>query len=164
MQTAETRRNTVRERFPDSVIPWGAANGLAAELGVSRQRVDRIRAELGMTTGRRAPKPKPRRRTPFERFAEKFEINPETECWDWTASQNGLGYAKFHVQFKGGRERYGHRYSYHHFVGVIPASLELDHLCRNKRCVNPDHLEAVTGKVNVQRAHAARRRERRASS
>ncbi len=52
---------------------------------------------------------------------------------------------------------YAHRFSYRHHVGEIPEGLELDHLCRIRHCVNPLHLEPVTGKVNLMRGdtHAA---------
>lgn len=45
-----------------------------------------------------------------------------------------------------------HRFSYETFIGPVPEGLELDHLCRNTRCVNPEHLEPVTHKVNMQRS------------
>lgn len=51
---------------------------------------------------------------------------------------------------------YTHRVAYEHFVGPIPAGLHIDHLCRVRRCCNPEHLEAVTQAVNNQRAMAVR--------
>jgi hypothetical protein len=48
-------------------------------------------------------------------------------------------------------KRYAHRWSYEHFVGPIPEGLHIDHLCRVRRCVNPDHLEPVTPKENYLR-------------
>lgn len=69
-------------------------------------------------------------------------------CWEWRASLNNNGYA---VLFHHGKMTFAHRISYEAFVGPIPAGLVIDHLCRNRCCVNPDHLEAVTRSVNVSR-------------
>jgi len=76
-------------------------------------------------------------------------------CWEWPGADNGTGYCQ--VWFED-RARYVHRLSYEMFRGPIPAGLEIDHLCRNRRCVNPEHLEAVPRSVNVTRAMPFRRR------
>lgn len=89
--------------------------------------------------------PKP---TPIERFHSKIEVDPESGCWLWTAGINKWGYSKFKVD---GRTRAGHRWSYEEFVGPIPEGLQIDHLCRVRRCVNPEHLEAVTCRENILR-------------
>jgi hypothetical protein len=78
-----------------------------------------------------------------ERFHEKWV--EDGECWRWTAAFSNRGYSAY-------RESSGHRYSYAIHVGPIPDGLEIDHLCRNKWCVNPDHLEAVTPSENTLRA------------
>lgn len=77
-------------------------------------------------------------------------------CWIWTGYTSRLGYGIFGP---GGRSvtMPAHRWSYEHFVGPVPDGLELDHLCRVRRCVNPLHLEAVTHRENCLRAVAARR-------
>jgi len=74
-----------------------------------------------------------------ERFWAKVE--PTGFCWNWTASKNELGYGRIN---RSGRTVKAHRYAYEQLVGPIPDGLELDHLCVNPSCVNPDHLEAVT--------------------
>lgn len=68
-------------------------------------------------------------------------------CWAWTAAKNkGYGYTLFE-----GRTQNAHRVSYRLLVGPVPEGLELDHLCRNRACVRPDHLEPVTSRVNLLR-------------
>lgn len=69
-------------------------------------------------------------------------------CWVWGRGLTGAGYGEFQV---GGRVFLTHRYAYELVNGPIPQGLELDHLCRNRRCVRPDHLEAVTPRVNQHR-------------
>ena len=90
-------------------------------------------------------------KTPPEgRFFSKVE--QQGECWVWTGGGNGTGYGLFYPVKRG--NTLAHRWSWVFFRGPIPDGLQLDHLCRNKRCVNPDHLDPVTPKVNTQRAAA----------
>jgi HNH endonuclease len=69
-------------------------------------------------------------------------------CWQWTAAKMHNGYGRFK---RDGRTLSAHRVAYELVIGSVPDGLELDHLCRNPACVNPAHLEPVTGKVNVLR-------------
>ena len=72
-------------------------------------------------------------------------------CWLWIASLDAYGYGQFRVQ---GRTRKSHQLAYELLVGPVPRGLELDHLCRNPRCVNPAHLEPVTHRDNILRGTA----------
>lgn len=93
---------------------------------------------------------------PIDRFTEKCMVTNEfhgfdTPCVVWAASQQGKGYkeGKSYGQFWNGQKLRGaHQAAYELFVGPIPEGLEVDHLCRNKLCMNPDHLEAITHREN----------------
>lgn len=74
------------------------------------------------------------------------------DCWLWLGRKNPSGYAQIVIAK---RQRSAHRVSYETFVGPIPDGLEIDHLCRVRHCVNPKHLEPVTGAENKRRAIAA---------
>jgi hypothetical protein len=78
----------------------------------------------------------------------------EDNCWEWQKALTPDGYAVWHTP--DGRGRQGHRLVYELLEAPITDGLELDHLCRNRRCVNPAHMEPVTHEVNTARAKAAR--------
>jgi hypothetical protein len=88
------------------------------------------------------------------RFEARTWPEPMSGCWLFDGGGSGkLGYGKHYMGRANGRgvQVYAHRLSYEHHVGPIPEGLELDHLCRNPFCVNPQHLEPVTHLVNMQR-------------
>ena len=90
-------------------------------------------------------------RTPaVDRFREKVE-KQENGCWKWTATIQNLGYGQFSVN---GHLVLAHRFSYELVNGTIPDGYELDHLCRNRSCVNPAHLEVVTHSENGKRGNS----------
>jgi hypothetical protein len=87
------------------------------------------------------------------RIESQYLPHPVTGCWEWLGSKHNLGYARTKID---GRHTYIHRYLYRVYRGEIPAELELDHLCRNRGCVNPYHLEIVSHAENVRRGLAGR--------
>lgn len=84
----------------------------------------------------------------MERFWSK--VDKSGDCWLWTAGCFDSGYGAFQVSGKCVR---AHKFSYELARGPVPVGRQLDHLCRNVRCVRPDHLEAVTARVDVLRSH-----------
>lgn len=96
------------------------------------------------------------RGTPAERFWAKVQVGDD--CWEWTASFGSHGYGSFWP----GKDADGKnlpmvtapRYAYELLVGAVPEGLQIDHLCRNRRCVRPAHLEVVTPGENVRRGLA----------
>ena len=85
---------------------------------------------------------------PLEDYIEK---EPNSGCWLWTAHVDRLGYG--HVT-RGGQNQRVHRVMYELAKGPIPEGLTIDHLCRVRSCVNPEHMEPVTQRVNVLRGEA----------
>lgn len=88
-------------------------------------------------------------------------IEPNTACWLWLGTVNGLGYGMMTVA---GRARLAHRLSYENARGPIPSGLDLDHLCRQPSCVNPAHLEPVTHRENVLRGASPAAKAARATA
>lgn len=82
-----------------------------------------------------------------ERILHGSEVSP-TGCWEWRRSKTADGYGVIKI---GGRTRRAHVVSYEESNGPVPDGIQLDHLCRVRHCVNPDHLEPVSHLDNVRR-------------
>jgi hypothetical protein len=122
--------NDERCREPECARPPGKAHGMCDAHYAARRRAGTL----------------PKRPTESERFWSKVE-KTET-CWLWTASKDRAGYGWFG---KDGTATKAHRWAYESLVGPIPEDLVIDHLCRVRNCVRPDHLEPVTVAENTRR-------------
>jgi HNH endonuclease len=84
-----------------------------------------------------------------ERFRHKIIVQRGTNCWIWIGGTHPKGYGRYAVTHN--LTEYAHRFAHEFFFGPIPKHLQCDHLCRNKRCVNPIHIEITTGHINTMR-------------
>ncbi len=96
---------------------------------------------------------------PLERILARIEIDQESGCWIYPKAAKS-GYAVLSTGLRGDgsrRTKYAHRIAYEEMVGPIPDTYAIDHLCRVRTCVNPDHLEPVASAENVRRTNDLRR-------
>lgn len=83
-----------------------------------------------------------------ERLVKRVVVD-ERGCWNWQGAKNSEGYGR--ARGRNSRIGYTHRIMYEETHGPVPRDLQIDHLCRNPGCCNPEHLEAVTPLVNTRR-------------
>jgi hypothetical protein len=93
--------------------------------------------------------PMPNQRTPEDRFWSK--VDKSGDCWEWRASRDSYGYGHAWVR---GKLVQSHRFAYIAMRGPIAAGLTIDHLCRNRGCANPAHMEVVSRGENIRRSSA----------
>jgi hypothetical protein len=84
----------------------------------------------------------------FERFWRYVGKGKPSECWIWQGATHDMGYGLIRGEPPARLMLRAHRVAWEMMRGPIPAGLECDHICRNRLCVNPDHLELVTHRTN----------------
>lgn len=95
-----------------------------------------------------------RRETEKEKIDKYVVIDDDTGCWNWSGKLNQDGYGRLTINRSDERKDWlAHRFVYTFYRGDIEGEMTLDHICRNRRCVNPDHLEEVTIGVNLLRGN-----------
>lgn len=84
-----------------------------------------------------------------EKFLKNITIDQESGCWNWSGVMQ-LGYGCFCIKNELGKWKAykSHRISYELFIGKIKPKFLIDHICKNKKCINPDHLRQVTARIN----------------
>ncbi len=101
------------------------------------------------------------RPTAIERFNKNYIVNPESGCWEWTASLDKKGYGQI---YDGNNSRIAHRWIYLYLNPETDRSLVICHKCDNPKCVNPDHLWAGTQRDNIHDSLAKGRMNQGSSS
>lgn len=124
-------------RTPNTCSIGGCSAPVRAK-GMCPKHYDRVRRNG-------APDPKPRPAT-TDRFWAK--VRKTSTCWIWTSTISKSGYGRFGINSK---TVAAHRFSWESLNGPVPEGLVLDHLCRVRHCVNPEHLEPVTNGENILR-------------
>jgi len=85
------------------------------------------------------------------RLLSKVQLDEKTQCWNWTGYISKKGYGRIAYKYSSYGSFEAYRLSYILFNGKLNSNLQIDHLCRNRKCVNPKHLEQVTKKENLLR-------------
>lgn len=98
----------------------------------------------------------------IDRLLNKFLVGDG--CWEWIASKNDGGYGQISPDGHSGKPLRAHRVMYELLVSPIPENMTIDHLCRNRACVRPSHMEVVTRGENVRRGIGAEVTKARAAT
>ncbi len=131
--------------------------------GAPAPLAQRTNKRLGHTRGARLsylPGHNSKHRTDLSRFVVT-DAGYQTPCWLWCGSLNRKGYARAQVN---GEHTGAHRALYESKHGPLQQSVQLDHLCKNRRCVRPDHMEPVSNAVNSRRTRRTRLSEERVAA
>lgn len=121
-----------------------SAEAIAAEYGVGAGTIRRMLKRLGVTKNPR----------PYTEMHLQWSVS-ENGCWLWTGPKSRKGYGVAWDQ-QAAKNRAAHRVMYERHKGGIPDGLQVDHTCRRRNCVNPDHLTLVTNAENQQRGAKAK--------
>ena len=122
-------------------------NGIQATMDLGERR----QAEHKIAESRRKARNERKKRSDVRPFGDRFwerVSKVESGCWNWTAGVVGEGYGSVTYD---GVKFLTHRVAYELLVGLVPAGRDLHHLCENRRCVNPAHLELLTRKEHARR-------------
>ena len=85
-----------------------------------------------------------------ERFLKRITIDQTTGCWNWAAYKNKAGYGTFPITVSEKMKKYyAHRVSYTVFKNIIAKGMDIDHVCQNTSCCNPEHLREVDRRTNL---------------
>lgn len=97
----------------------------------------------------------PARNDHIHAFRQRYKISA-SGCWEWQGTKDRDGYGRLYTYENS--KYLAHRWIYERLFGAIPHGMHIDHLCRNRCCVNPEHLEVVTPRENALRGetHSAR--------
>ena len=123
---------------------------VARRHGITRQRVQQIwKTHTGLPLPRRETQPRQRIDPGVNKLRRAWaRIHVDANgCWIYTGGKSGPGYGHLWTG-------YAHRWTYEAIKGPIPAGLQIDHLCRVRRCASPAHLEAVTHRTNTLRGES----------